>query len=608
MRIFQFFCCEKDESYSQLNENIICPYHFFKMFYLYRKYIYVIFSAFTANGGNILNKEEVLVAMDYLRKYKTETERIEVKTAKDGFPKKCYDTFSSFSNKYGGIIIFGINENKGFSIDGVYDVNDLQTQVTNLCSDSMEPKLSPKILAFELEGKNLLAVKLDEIPQNKKPCYYKPKGIKNGSYTRVGDRDDIMTDYELYSLQSYNDHVFEDTRPTKRADINDLNLKELSLYINKIRSLKPNFSKNNFDECMKLCGITDANHKQIYPTLAGIMTFGNYPQAFYPQLFVACVVVPGVELGDTGQMGERFIDNKRIEGTIEEMLNGTMNFLRRNMKTSVIIDSNGKRKDKSEYPLEALREAVANALIHRDYSTQTENAYIAVNMYEDRIEIISPGTLYGTNRLDKLGTSTSMEVRNPNIVRILEEKGSVIENRHSGIPTMKREMRKYGLPDPEFYEERDSFKVIFRNNSRQQKSSHIGQQKESGGGQQKSSAGGQQNMQNIKQNEQQSVQQKRCDSGQQKNSADGQQKGSGGGQQNERYNLKLEQMKRVVLTCCTEPKTIKELQTLLKIKSRQYFSTNIIKALIDEGKLEYTNKNSVHARNQKYKTKNIKNE
>ena len=616
MRIFQFFCCEKDESYSQLNENIICPYHFFKMFYLYRKYIYVIFSAFTANGGNILHKEEVLVAMDYLRKYKTETERIEVKTAKDGFPKKCYDTFSSFSNKYGGIIIFGINENKGFSIDGVYDVNDLQTQVTNLCSDSMEPKLRPKILAFELEGKNLLAVKLDEIPQNKKPCYYKPKGIKNGSYTRVGDRDDIMTDYELYSLQSYNDHIFEDTRPTKRADINDLNLKELSLYINKIRSLKPNFSKNNFDECMKLCGITDANHKQIYPTLAGIMTFGNYPQAFYPQLFVACVVVPGVELGDTGQMGERFIDNKRIEGTIEEMLNGTMNFLRRNMKTSVIIDSNGKRKDKSEYPLEALREAVANALIHRDYSTQTENAYIAVNMYEDRIEIISPGTLYGTNRLDKLGTSTSMEVRNPNIVRILEEKGSVIENRHSGIPTMKREMRKYGLPDPEFYEERDSFKVIFRNNSRQQKSSDIGQQKESGGGQQKSSdigqqkgsGAGQQNMQNIKQNEQQSVQQKSSDIGQQKNSADGQQKGSGGGQQNERYNLKLEQMKRVVLTCCVEPKTIKELQTLLKIKSRQYFSTNIIKALIDEGKLEYTNQNSIHARNQKYKTKNIKNE
>ncbi len=219
-------------------------------------------------------------------------------------------------------------------------------------------------------------------------------------------------------------------------------------------------------------------------------------------------------------------------------------------------------------------------------------------MYEDRIEIISPGTLYGTNRLDKLGTSTSMEVRNPNIVRILEEKGSVIENRHSGIPTMKREMRKYGLPNPEFYEERDSFKVIFRNNSCHQNSSDGGQQKSSDGGQQKSSTGGQQKSST-------GGQQNSSVGGQQKSSDGGQQKGSSAGQQNERNNLKLEQMKRAVLTCCVEPKTIKELQTLLKIKSRQYFSTNIIKALIDEGKLEYTNQNSIHARNQKYKTKNM---
>lgn len=76
------------------------------------------------------------------------------------------------------------------------------------------------------------------------------------------------------------------------------------------------------------------------------------------------------------------------------MLERTMNFFIRNMKTSVIINSNGERTDRTEYPIEALREAVANALIHRDLSTQTENAYISVNMYNDRIEIISPGALY----------------------------------------------------------------------------------------------------------------------------------------------------------------------------------------------------------------------
>ncbi len=148
-----------------------------------------------------------------------------------------------------------------------------------------------------------------------------------------------------------------------------------------------------------------------------------------------------------------------------------------------------------------------------------------------------------------------MESRNPTLVRILEEKGSVIENRHSGIPTMKREMKKYGLPEPEFYEERDSFKVIFRNNY-----SIIDQKY-------------------------------------------GQQSGQQGGQQGGQQNEDLDNYKINVLNFCIEPKTALEIRNMLKIKSRQYVSANIIKPLIDNGKLEYTNKNSVNARNQKYKTK-----
>ena len=113
-----------------------------------------------------MDKNEVLEAIAYLRKYKTETDRIEAKTAKGGFPKRCYDTFSSFSNKYGGLIIFGLSEDKDFATEGVYDVNDLQKQITDLCSDSMEPTIRPDILAFEFEGKNILAVKVEETLQN----------------------------------------------------------------------------------------------------------------------------------------------------------------------------------------------------------------------------------------------------------------------------------------------------------------------------------------------------------------------------------------------------------------------------------------------------------
>ena len=373
-----------------------------------------------------MTEAEIVETIEYLKKYKTETNKIEVKTASIDFPKKCYDTFSSFSNKYGGIILFGINEKNDFEVEGVYDLNDLQKKITSLCSDSMFPTIRPDIIPLKYEGKDVLAVKIDELMQNKKPCYYIPKGLNKGSYTRVGDSDEVMTDYEIYALQSYNDHIFEDTRPTRRASIDDLDKEELTKYVNKLKEAKPNFAKNDFDKCLKLCSITDTSEENIYPTLAGTMIFGEYPQTYYPQLFIACVVVPGIELGDTGAMGERFIDNKRIEGTIEEMIAGAMNFLTRNMKTSVIIDSNGQRINRTEYPLEALREAIANALIHRDYSTQTENAYVSVYMYNDRIEIINPGILYGTNKLEKLGTATTMEARNPTIVRILEEKDNYI--------------------------------------------------------------------------------------------------------------------------------------------------------------------------------------
>lgn len=500
-----------------------------------------------------MKREDVIEAIDTLRKYNSETNRIEAKTASGGFPKKCYDTFSSFSNKYGGIIIFGLNEEDNFKTEGVYDVSDLQKQIAALCCDSMEPAIRCDILPMEFEDKNIVAVKVDEIAQNKKPCYYKPKGLKNGSYIREGDRDELMSDYEIYALQSYNDHIIEDLRPNKRAKIDDLDKEQLIEYIDKIKLERPNFAKKSFEECLQLCGIVDTVDNSLVPTLAGTMIFGSYPQSFYPQLFIACSVIPGLQIGDVGEFGERFLDNKRVEGTIEEMLSETMKFLRRNMKTRVIINSDGKRIDKPEYPMEALREAVANALIHRDYSPQMENVYISVFMYNDRIEILNPGGLYGINKMDKITSSTIMETRNPTIIRILEEKSSMIENRHTGIPTMIREMEDYNLPKPEFYDERGSFRVIFRNDFSDNKY----------------------NNENEKYLE-----------------------------LNKKENIALDELKNEVLDYCITPRTAKEIKEYLNIKSRQYISSNIIKPLISEGKLSYTNMNNIKDKNQKYITIN----
>ena len=409
-----------------------------------------------------MDNNEVVNAINIMKDNQTETDRIEAKTAEKGFPKKCYDTISGFANKYGGIIIFGINEHNKFMEQDVYNVNDLQKNITYLCSNSMEPVIRPEFLPLSYNGKNILAVKIKEIPQNQKPCYYKPAGIYKGSYIRIGDSDEPMTDYEIYCLQSYKDGIQEDLRPIKRASIDDLDKEKLNNYIEFVKKNKPNFSKFSDEKILKLSGIIDNSTDTIYPTLSGLMMFGEYPQGYLPQLFVACVVVPGTKLGDVGEIGQRFDDNKRVEGTIDEMLDQTMNFIRRNIGIKIVIDDNGKRTNIPEYPMKALREAVANALIHRDYSISRESAYIYVQIFDDRIEIINPGDLYGNNKIYNLGTAVMLESRNKNLVRLLEEKGDIIENRHTGIATMREEMKKMGLPEPEFESLRGDFKVIFR--------------------------------------------------------------------------------------------------------------------------------------------------
>ena len=144
------------------------------------------------------------------------------------------------------------------------------------------------------------------------------------------------------------------------------------------------------------------------------------------------------------------------------MLDKALAFVRRNIGTMVIIDDNGKRTDVPHYPMKALREAIANALIHRDYSTNTDGAYIYLRIFDDRIEILNPGGLYGNNRLENLGSDNMLEVRNTTIIRLLEDTTDIVENRHTGIATMREEMKKMNLPEPEFENLRGTFKVTFR--------------------------------------------------------------------------------------------------------------------------------------------------
>ena len=193
-------------------------------------------------------------------------------------------------------------------------------------------------------------------------------------------------------------------------------------------------------------------------TLSAVLNFSPYPQAYFPQLCIIATVVPGNEVGTIGEQGERFSDNQRIEGNISEMLDGALQFVSRNMRTKTIINpQTGKREDRTDYPIPAIREAILNALVHRDYSIHTEGMPIQLIMFEDRIEIRNPGGIYGRIKIDQLG-KVQPDTRNPVIASVLEVL-KITENRYSGIPTIKRSMQEYNLRQPEFLDERGSFIV-----------------------------------------------------------------------------------------------------------------------------------------------------
>lgn len=389
-----------------------------------------------------------------------EEQTTEVKAAHGGCPEKLYDTISAFSNQNnGGTFVFGLDEKSGFSKVGVYDAQDLQKKVMEYC-EQMTPVVRPVFTVCDEDGMIFVSAEIPPVDIAERPCYKTAKGRLQGSYIRVGDADKPMTEYEVYSYEAFRKKYRDDIRAIEDASFKSLDMSKVDEYLALKRSERPNLAVLPNEQQYELAGIT-RNGKI---TMTALLLFGLYPQAFYPQLSIIATSVPGNEMGALDIAGNRFLDSKRIEGTLPDMLDGAIAFARTNMRTATKIDpKTGKRIDVPQYPVIAVREAVLNALVHRDYSFHTEGKPIQLVMYSDRMEIINPGGLYGRLTVDQLGQAQP-DTRNPALVTAMETLGKT-ENRYSGIPTIRYAMKESSLPAPLFIDTRGTFKVILYNNT-----------------------------------------------------------------------------------------------------------------------------------------------
>ncbi|MBL7038096.1 MAG: putative DNA binding domain-containing protein [Pirellulaceae bacterium] len=412
-----------------------------------------------------MESEELRQLVAEVQRQQMELESIEVKCARGGTPK-AFDSLSSLSNRPGGgVILFGLDEGESYGVTGVGDPQRVQEDVSSWARSEMEPPLNVLFTVVEIDGETVVAVEVPEIPREQKPCYYRNRGLKGngGAYIRSGNTDRPMSDYEIFTYISSRGQPTDDEERIADATLDDLDAVKLNAHLEHLRSTRPklSFLTGPREETLTRLRVVREVDGVLRPTLAGLLTFGEYPQEFLPQLFIAFVQYYGTTEHEKGPGGQRFLDNRKFEGPIPEMLNAAERYVVGAMRKSSLIEST-RRKDIPEYPQEALREALANAVAHRDYSQYVRGSYIQVRMFADRLEVQSPGGLFGKVTEENIEEEES--TRNARLMQMLEDT-HIVENRGSGIDAMIAAMRQANMEPPRFRDSRASFVVTLRNHT-----------------------------------------------------------------------------------------------------------------------------------------------
>lgn len=391
---------------------------------------------------------------------------VEAKRAAREMPRDLGESLSAFSNTAGGgVVLLGVDETAGFAILGVEEIDRVTSRVAQLCRDELEPPLRPHLSAEDVDGRPVVVVEVPELAPAEKPCFIKSRGLVNGAFIRIGGTNRKLTAYEAAVLMSNRAQPVDDAQPVPVATIQDLDPELVTALLTRARARRgPAFATADDGTILRRLGVVTNDG---VPTLAGLLALGQFPQQFFPQLDVTFTFFARPDR-EPAEDGTRFLDSASVDGPIPRIVDEALRRVRLNMRHRAVIQGAG-RIDVSDYPETALREAVANALMHRDYSGTARGTQVRIEMFSDRIQVESPGGLYGPVSTESLEAGEAVSSsRNALLAKLLEDVvgtdgEAIAENRGSGIATMQRALRDAKLAPPEFDDQVRRFTVRFRN-------------------------------------------------------------------------------------------------------------------------------------------------
>ena len=376
-----------------------------------------------------------------------ESKNIEYKVAVPKKSEKYMKTVVAFANGNGGKIVFGIDD-KTLEIVGMDEDNIFKTMdaITNAISDSCEPRIRPDVTLQTVKDKTVIVVEI--LPGAMRPYYIKSEGMTEGTYMRVSGTTRPVEGYMLKELILEGQNRYFDSEPCRELQITDEDIQNLCKIMKEaaIKNTWQDSEKAKIKDITKNTllswGILTEVQGEIFPTNAYALLTGQLRM----QPIIQCGLFKGKDRA-------YFVDRREFDGPIQNQVDAAYQYVLEKINMGMQIHGIY-RQDVYELPTDSVRELIANAVAHRSY---LESGNIQVAIFDDRLEVTSPGMLLNNVSIKKMMEGYS-KPRNPAIANAFAYM-KIIEKWGTGIPRIFRECRDYGLPDPELIDFDGDFRV-----------------------------------------------------------------------------------------------------------------------------------------------------
>lgn len=395
-----------------------------------------------------LSKINSRINLEYLTKEK-ENLYFDRKRAKISI-QELANEIASFANSNGGIIVVGITDDgkiEGFNPYGKDKLNEFQKVVTNYLKNTPNYRIELIDIKNEKgENDNILIFHIE--PE----LNYVIRNNKDEVYSRQGDSSIKLNSNQIRSLEYDRKERDFEAEIILDSSMDDIDIEILEIYKKKIDTNLPN------EEVLKARGFLRERNGKYYLTKAGMLLFGKNPSIYLPSARVRVLKFEGSEFKVGTEMN--IIKDRTFDKCLYRILEQAREFINSQLREFTHLNPEGVFETVPEYPEFAWYEGLVNAVCHRDYSNSGE--YIIVKLFDDRLEILSPGKLGGFVTLETM--KNKRYSRNPQIARVLNELG-IVRELNEGVKRIYSEMQRFYLKDPVYSEpDRNSVLLVLDNN------------------------------------------------------------------------------------------------------------------------------------------------